>query len=206
MKKIGLLAAFLICSFSAFSQSETESSEKKFKFGINLGLNHSNLIIDEANVSTDIGFLNDIGFQLGILTDYQFLKYISFSPRAKIAFNESNLLITDNGVTKKYAIMPIELGISTYLIFRKPTGKMKPYLFVGPTFKAPLTEQTTTSDEFGTNPDLSIDFGIGLENVFEHFSFAPEFRYSYGLLHVNQNPTLRSLRLHQVSLVFNFLG
>jgi hypothetical protein len=92
------------------------------------------------------------------------------------------------------------------VLVKMPREKHKPYFFVGPKVKIPLTKQNTASTIYSGNTDLAIDFGIGLDNVFSQFNFSPELRYSYGLLNVNKNPTFRSIYSHSFSLVFKFLG
>ena len=48
------------------------------------------------------------------------------------------------------------------------------------------------------------DFGIGFENRIRRFVFAPELRYSLGLLNISENPSLQGLHFNKISLVFNF--
>ena len=83
-------------------------------------------------------------------------------------------------------------------------GKTIPYILAGPNFRLPLKNKSKSSTEFENKPDLTLDFGIGLENRLKYFIFAPEIRYSLGLLNVNENPTFQSLNYHNISLVLNF--
>ena len=206
MKKILLLTVLLISSFSLFAQNEALNSEKKLKFGFNIGLHYSNLITDNNTFLTDVVILEGLNFQLGVLADYKFSKYFSISPRTNLSFNQCGFIYFENGAFISYPIMLSQLGISTYLKFQKPKGKVKPYFLLGPTFKTSLSKKPTTINEFGTNNDLAIDFGIGIDNRFKHFNFVPELRYSYGLRSVSKHPSFRLVYLHQVSFVFNFLG
>jgi hypothetical protein len=209
MKKVILIATILMCSFNGFSQSKAESSDKKLKFGFNVGLNYSNLVFDEANFSTWAESQTGFGFQLGVLANYQFSEYFAISPRVNLTFNDAAFAYSSTHNSEDlriYKIMPLGLESSIYLSARKKISKALPYLFFGPTFKYNLEEQPTTTSRFTTYNTLAIDLGIGLENQFKRFHFSPEIKYSYGLNSINQNPILGLFYLHQISLVFNFLG
>ena len=91
------------------------------------------------------------------------------------------------------------------MVYRVGNSKMSPYFFTGPCFKIPLYKKTNLSSDFKTNPDFAIDFGIGLENKFKNFIFAPELRYSFGLLNINKNPNLQTLNFNNISLIFKFM-
>jgi len=52
--------------------------------------------------------------------------------------------------------------------------------------------------------DFAIDFGIGFESSVKRFVFAPEIRFSYGLLNINENPVFQTLRYNNLSLILNF--
>ena len=73
-------------------------------------------------------------------------------------------------------------------------GNTKPYIFVGPSLKTPFTSKA----------NFAFDFGIGLENVTEFFVFAPELRYSYGLIDINQNSAIENLYFNSIALILNF--
>ncbi|MFK7950586.1 MAG: outer membrane beta-barrel protein [Saprospiraceae bacterium] len=197
-----LIALMLLCSVAAFSQ--TEISEKKSKYGIYMGVNHSNLAIKE--MPTNATTSTDFGFQLGILADFSIKDWLSFSPKAELSFNTANVDI-DYGIGfTSYEIMPVNVGLMTHFKLKVPNNNFEPYFLFGPHYRLSLTEKTTTSAEFPTYSALSFDIGIGTEKIFKHFAFAPELRYSHGLGDVNGNPTLQSIKYHNISLIFNFLG
>ncbi|GAB3926536.1 outer membrane beta-barrel protein [Larkinella terrae] len=61
------------------------------------------------------------------------------------------------------------------------------------------------------NRDLTVEYGIGFEQFFEFFKFAPEIRFSHGLVNLfepNQGNTanigLQKLRTHTVTLYLTF--
>ncbi|MDE1052266.1 hypothetical protein, partial [Escherichia coli] len=82
--------------------------------------------------------------------------------------------------------------------------KAEPYLLIGPNLNIPLQRSPELNTAFQSGYNFSIDLGIGLENTFKHFIFAPELKYSYGLTNVNQNPSLKSVYFHSVGLTLNF--
>jgi hypothetical protein len=60
--------------------------------------------------------------------------------------------------------------------------------------------------------DLSLEYGIGLEQYYQFFKFTPELRFSHGLLNLYVPPSgtgspyskLNGIRTHTVTLVINF--
>ncbi|WP_266363474.1 type IX secretion/gliding motility protein PorT/SprT [Tellurirhabdus rosea] len=94
--------------------------------------------------------------------------------------------------TRMYALAGISLGIETNVRRREVTGSSRL-----------LTKNT----------DVAVEYGVGLEQFFEFFKFAPELRFSHGLVNlfeqpnvnVNQyNQSVRRLNTHTVSLYLNF--
>lgn len=204
IKKMMVAILLLMCSVVAFSQSEI--SEKKSKYGIYVGINHSNLMYGDLHLMESPIISNDLGFGLGVLADYKLTNWLSFSPKAELAFNSSTVNYSNGLGEQSYEVMPINVGIMGHLVVKKQNSKLSPYLFFGPQYRLSLNRRVTTTTEFGTNNDIALDIGIGLEKGFEYFNFAPELRYSYGFNNVNQNPAIPQLYFHNVSLIFNFLG
>lgn len=61
------------------------------------------------------------------------------------------------------------------------------------------------------NRDFAIEYGIGFEQFFEFFKFAPEIRFSHGLVNLFEpeqgntaNIGIQKLRTHTVTLYLNF--
>jgi len=206
MKKVVLVLGFVTWSLIMFSQSENAISEKRMKYGFNSGVHHSNLLYhntlpDNASVS------NSPGFRLGVLAEYKITKLLSISPKTEISFNNSKISFAHfDQSTTVYNIMPISLDVMAHFVFKKSNEKLSPYFFFGPDVKIPISNGDKSSTTFSTRSDFALDFGIGVNKAFNHFNFSPELRYSFGLLNVNQHPSLRTLNFHTISLVFNFLG
>lgn len=196
IKKKVLIILMLLSSVAVFSQ--TESIEKTPKYGIYLGLNHSDLEI--RNAPNDFIISTDLGFQLGILANFEILNWLSFSPKMELSVNSAKI----DRINQTYQVMPANIGIIGHLNLKIPNKKLEPYLFFGPHFRHSLMRKTLTSAEFPTDSGLSFDIGIGTARQFKHFAFAPEVRYSHGLSNVNGNPSLQGVKYHNLSLIFNF--
>lgn len=205
MIKSILVTGFLICTFAVFGQSEI-SDNNRVKLGFNLGINQSNSQ-DNQMLPSNATLSNNLGFRLGVLADFPINKFLSISPKTELSFNNSKVNFTNiDGSNTEYEIMPISLDLMAHFVFKKQNEKWSPYFFLGPNFKIPVSEKSDNPTSFSTNSDFAIDFGIGLNRAFTHFHLAPELRYSYGLLNVNQNPSIQQLNFHNISLVFNILG
>lgn len=206
MKKVTFIICLFVCSFAVLSQSEITDNEKRLKYGFNLGINYSNLL-DNDMLTNNASLSNNLGFRLGILADYKISKSLSISPKVEMSFNNSKINFTNiDGSQEDYKVMPISIDFMAHFIFKKNNAKLSPYFFFGPNIKIPVSKRTDNTTTYSTNSDFAIDFGIGIEKPFTHFNFSPELRYSFGLLNVNQHPSLQSLNFHNISLVFNFLG
>ncbi|MCX6256850.1 MAG: outer membrane beta-barrel protein [Bacteroidia bacterium] len=201
MKKVVLLAVMLIVSVVVFSQTENNDSGSKLRFGFNLGVNYSYLYSkDPLPVNAKIS--DGSGFSIGILMDYSISKHWIISPQAEISFNKAQVEFsnTDNSVTT-YKIFQVSEEFITHLMYKINDGKINPYILIGPDFRSSLKK---SGSGYTTNPDLAIDLGIGFENLNPYCIFAPELRYSYGLLNINKEPSMRSLYFHNISLILNF--
>lgn len=203
MKKSALIIVLASCFYTGFSQTD-DSVEKRIKYGFSLGLNYSNLLHNETILNEE-RVTNNVGFRVGLLGEYILSKALFISPKIEISFNRSKVDIFQVDESKSiYEVMPVSLDFATHFGFRNSTSKLKPYFYIGPNFKLPLSKEEQKSTEFSTKPDLAIDFGIGFDKAFTNFSFSPELRYSFGLLNVNNHPSIESLNYHNISFALNF--
>jgi hypothetical protein len=204
MKKLILTVTLAFCAFIVFSQSENKNIDTKLRFGFNLGTNYSFLQSKES-LPSNAEIYTGIGAKLGVFMDYSISKNFLFSPKTELAFNKSGVETTNNDNSiSTYKVFPISIDIMTHFVYKIGERKTVPYLIFGPNLRLPLEKNSKSSSEFKNKPDLAIDFGIGLENRLKYFIFAPEIRYSLGLLDVNENPTFQTLKYHNISLVLNF--
>jgi len=204
MKNAVLLTSMLLCSIIVFSQTENIKNDARYRFGFNLGANYSNLQSKET-LPSNVKISNGIGFSLGVFMYYSISENFIFSPKSELSFYNSSVeFVNSDNSNYTYEIFPISFNLMTHFAYKIGTGKAIPYFFTGPNFKIPISKRPDSSSDFYTNSDFAIDFGIRLENKTKYFIFAPELKYSIGLLNVNQNPTLQALNFHNVSLVLNF--
>lgn len=184
------------------------SKEKRAKYGFNFGLNYSNLSIEDVpNISPTQE--NKPGFRLGILMDYRITEHFHFSPKAELAFNNSNLLTpftNDPTFFLSTPIFPVSLEFMTHAVFMTGKGSLKPYLLIGPNYKVNVKDKTESTALFSNRNDLAADIGIGFEKRFTHFAIAPEIRYSKGLFDVNLNPALKSVKYNNFVFAINIKG
>lgn len=206
MKKAAFVAFLLLGSCTVYSQSLSESPEKSARYGFNLGLNFANAF-SKNDLPANTSLHNSVGFSLGVLADYKLSKVFSFSPKAELAFFDSHLdRSKPDGTDTEYVIMPNAIDIKAHLTVKKAGERLTPYLLIGPSVKIPIGNKPKVSTEFGNGYDIAIDFGIGLSKTYSRFNLAPELRYSYGLRNVNENPILKSMYFHNISLVVNIMG
>jgi hypothetical protein len=204
MKKAVLLTTMLLFSIILFAQSESSKDDRKLRFGFNMGTNYSNLQSPET-LPNNAEISNGVGLSLGVLMDYSISENILFSPKTELSFNNSHVGFANNDNSRhSYEIFPISLDLRTHFAYKFGNSKVVPYFFAGPNLKIPISKKPVSGSAFYTNSNFAIDFGIGLENRLKSFVFAPELKYSYGLVNINQHPTLRTLSFHSLSLNLNF--
>ena len=205
MKKVLFIVCLLIPTFATLAQ-ENRADGKRMRYGFNLGVNYSN-VLDNDELPDNATLVNGIGFRMGLLADIRVFDFLSVSPKSELSFNNSKVKFTNpDGSSSSYDVMPISLDLMTHFTFKKHNSNLKPYFFFGPDVKIPVSKKPEDTTRYYTNPDVAIDLGIGAEKPLTRFSFLPELRYSFGLLNVNQHPQLKSLNVHTISLVLNFLG
>lgn len=191
---------------SVYGQEPEAPTEKRFKMGFGAGLNYSMANYSAESLSGSAA--NGLGVRVGVLGEYRLAPMWYVSPRAELSFHNTEIGFgspEDGG--GKYEVMPVSTDIATYVIFKsRPEHSSRPYALLGPSIQIPLPDRNAPSDFFATGPNLSLDLGIGCDVSTKHFDFAPELRYSFGLLDVNQNPAFQSVYFHNISFVINFKG
>lgn len=204
MKKVVVSFVLVINTIIGFSQVENSNVDSKVRIVFNVGSNYS-ILQSKENLPNNTEINNGIGFSCGLLMDYSLSQNVLFSPKIELAFhnNEVKTVNNDNSITT-YSVLPISFNVMTHFIYKIGEGKTIPYVLVGPNYKLPIKDNSKSNNELNSKPDFAIDLGIGLENKLKYFIFAPELRYSYGLLNVNNNPSLQSLNYQSISLVCNF--
>lgn len=208
MKKVIFALTFLVTSFTLYAQNKAYPSGKRTKYGINFGLNYSNVINKDLPSNGSIS--NDLGFQLGVLADYKISRstdQLSISPKAELAFTSGQVNFTNpNSPDLNYLVMPVFLGLGVDFVFILDQGDFSPYFYAGLSTQFPIANTTSTDLIYPTKTNLGLNIGIGLEKIVYYFNVAPELRYSLGLTNISKDSNLGALRLHTLSFIINFTG
>ena len=202
MKVIMITVIALCIAMGAIAQENTSSTTKPY-YGYHLGVNYSMATVDGIN-SADMQ--NGVGFGLGIFMEYALVDFLIASPKAEIQFYaaEVEYLHASNDIEKS-SIMPATVEIKPHFKLKHPTSEELPYLFAGPNIIIPISDNDNSLVD--TKTTFAFDLGLGFENRFQYFNFAPEVRYSYGLQNIATSNTLSrngEIHLHSVALLFNF--
>lgn len=201
-KRAVFIILFLIVEQATFAQTVMVKGTPKLTAGFNLGINRTSLQYESNNTVSEE---EKVGYRLGILAEYMISDRLFVSPKGELSFYNNSLIVNEDK-NSEYEIMPASLEFMAHMGYKFGQSNLKPYLFIGPNFKLPLEVEEDQTNQFKTNSDLAIDFGIGLERDFIHFFFSPELRYSYGLMDVNKNPAFQNIYIHNIALVINFKG
>lgn len=203
MKKSIITSIFIFLVFSAktIAQNQTENV-RKTTFGISASLNYSNL-----SIQSDQGFeydtKNSFGREVGFLMERRLSSFTFLSPRVNASFNIAHLNEKNGNVTtNQFKVMPLRLDFMMYTIFRDEKHKLQPYFFFGPSIKTPLNN-VNGIQQYSLVTDIGVDLGIGLNKAFTNFQFAPELKYSFGLMNLSRTIGVNDMKLHTLSLVFN---
>lgn len=191
MNKLIVLAVLLIGSGIAQSQVD----KKRFTTGFNIGVNHANLLLDEA---TQGSIENGIGFRLGLISDFAFTKRISIQPKAELSFN--NIKFRDG--SQSLAVNPVNLDFISHLKIRTKPCPSSLYFVLGPNVKIPIGKESSST--LPTRDDVALDLGIGYDLGIGNIRISPELRYSIGLMNITESASVSDLRFHNISLLLNF--
>lgn len=208
MKKTIFISLLLLQSLFTFSQSTPtlNSSEDRMSYGISIGANYVTLLSNKS-LADNISIMNKSGFELGILANYKISEIMSLSPKATLSFHGSRVFFAEpSGNKRSTPIMPVSLDLMVHFVFKKSKGSLSPYFLIGPNAKIGLAKERDGNTVLARNSDFALDLGVGFEKAFTRFNFAPELRYSYGFLDVNQFYGIDILNFHRISMLFNFSG
>ena len=204
MKKVILSVAIVLWSIFSFAQKDQENNIVKKRYGFNVGANYTFLTVKDGLPDNALIY-NAAGYQFGFFMDYHLKKNIFISPKIEASINKGRVDFTKNDSSvSKYEIAPLSLNLVAHLVYKIPMNKISPYILFGPTLKIPIRIKENIPTNFNSKTNLSIDIGVGLDTKAKYFVFAPEVRYSYGLLNINEHPAIKSLYAHQISLILNF--
>jgi hypothetical protein len=199
MKKVALLLALVISN--GFSQADCDSVSKHSpSFGFNLGLNQSALF--NSNATDELEIQNALGFRLGVVSNFPISKKWSIAPKAELSFNYSS--VTENGINYRVDPNNLDFRVHFKYQFNSKNSKVKPYCYLGPNLRVPLSSQEFDGVNYDTRIALAADFAFGFDIDLGYFLISPEIRFSGGLTDIRKNPSGQTLRGSNASFVLNF--
>ncbi|MCO6357818.1 putative protein-translocating porin PorT [Roseivirga pacifica] len=204
--KIIALLLFLV-SFQAFTQQRRkpgvtlhriESDQKKFKYGFFLGAhqNYYGLQYSDAFSGADYDNVTSItprknlGFNLGFMVNFRLNDQFSFRfVPVKIGLYQHTVdyNFTDGTIDQQIIESTrIEPGLFLkYRSIRRDNSRMYLIAGVSASMRSGKDDLETSQDRLEIGKfNAKFEVGIGMERYFEFFKFAPEIRYSRGLVNV----------------------
>jgi hypothetical protein len=198
---------------------------QRLHFGFQLAVLRSNVNLQYhdsyLNGSTNIASINaspSPGFIIGGYGCYRISDFWDIKPQFNFfAAYERNLnyQYTDG---KPNDVRTVESALFEVPILLKYRSKLRNitnmYWVVGVKPAFSLSQKSSDKDRvLLLNQDMSIEYGMGFDIFFPYFKFAPELRFSHGLMNVlnttNQNAYTRPLArmtTHSATLYFHFGG
>ncbi len=195
--------------------------EKRIHYGFLLAGNYS---IYRPVVSDQFYQMNDTlksvngvptgGFNLGFIFNARLGEYFDLRITPGVAFYSRSVnynFVTGSDIQVNEATF-IELPVLIkYKAQRRGNNRMYMIAGVKPGFSVANKNKDQRADKLRANTtDCSIELGFGLDNYFKMFKFAPELRFSFGLMNM-VNPdnnvysqSLKRLTTNSVTLYLNF--
>ena len=202
MRKIILFTIILIGFATANAQMNyIAKGSKLIYFGISMGVNIADYTIvrkpkiDAQNtdsirlVSTKFG----PGFNLGIITNLQFHKYMDLRFVPSLSFSDKQIRFTDidNKVVEKKVS---SIYLSFPLTFRyksKPIKDFRFFVLGGLRYNFDLNASTNgrnNADQILVSPhDFGGELGFGFQIFFPTFVFSPEIKVFHSFMDIKQN-------------------
>ena len=204
-----------IFSLGAFSQKEKIAQLerfdlKKIHYGYYLGLHHKGYYFNGSNVSVSSGG----GFQLGVLADLHFNKYISAiaEPGVISSTNKLKLDTTKIDLPTTYFRLPISLKFTT-----KRINNTRAYIMSGISYNYNFSANRNKGDGGAKPNDFVLtrhnamaEITLGANFYFPFFKFSPSIRTIFGLnnefkgLGANAKSSLYNLRSRALLVTLTF--
>lgn len=148
-------------------------------------------------------------FVVGPEMNYTFSNKFQLNNVLNLAFHENKFNYEFiNNTNTTYYLRNVSVELSPQLKFNPLSTKLKnsSYIVFGPNYRVFLAEQNSTGIK---QQNFAFNFGIGLDRRTEFFIFAPEIKYTLGLMEsvFSPEPSINTtFKLHTISLLFNFRG
>lgn len=234
----GLLAVALLSGNTASAQQKIQDmnkpgyDDKPVHYGFYLAvpltrynLQHSELYASQVAVGHDdaVNAKSSLGFYTGLVLNVRLAEYldarfvpgVGFYGRTIVFSNIETEVETTASMNETVSNTMIELPL--LLKYKaKRRSNFRPYMVAG--IKASLDlgkgNNGKTQEEIALEVDdydLALEYGIGVDIFYPYFKFAPELRFSHGLVNVHEpvagsiySGYIQKLTNHNVSLIFFF--
>lgn len=157
-------------------------------------------------------------FRMGLTMNAFLTDHFDFRTGLNVSLYERSVKFSypsSRDVTKSRESVWLELPLTVkYKSKRRANSRM--YMLAGLTLGIETnvrgkSKGLAPTDRLNTaNKDFSIDYGFGFEQFFEFFKFAPELRFSHGMVNLftptinNADKGIGRMNTHSVTLLLNF--
>ncbi len=203
--------------------------EKKLHYGFFLALNYNRVIIKESEYYLNNSNIKSItplaktDFSLGFLLNIRLHDQLAFRIIPSVGFYDRAVKYTfyaKDGISDSLNRNSEQLTemamIETQFLLKYKSLRRKNHRFyviggLKPGIRAGGKKASREENRMGFGRmDLSIEYGIGVDFYFKFFKFAPELRFSNGIVNVNTNDvntfnqSISNMLSHTVTLYFFF--
>lgn len=226
MRRTVIVFFFLLFAVAVRAQFNVEElSKKTIYFGIAMGFNISNFNLYRAPLIPANDSVKSVkstygpGFNLGIISNYQFHKYFDLRFIPTLSFSDKNLqyeLLNNQSVTK--TISSIYLDFPVLLRFKsQPIKDFRIYVIGGGRYDFDLASNVKARRAEDLvkvkRNDAEIEYGIGMMIYFPYFILSPELKEGHGIVDIlAQTPgliysrTIQRMYSHSITLTLNLEG
>lgn len=206
MRKIIVLILSLFLWAGAHAQMNyLKKGNKLIYFGISLGVNYGDYKVIRKpklnSFNTDsvklISSKFGPGFDLGIIGNLQFHKYMDFRFVPTLSFSDKSIEFTDiNNVVVKKTIPSIYLSMPFYFRYKsKPIKDFRFFVLAGIRYNYDLNsnsnERNAESQIIVNKHDVGFEMGFGFQIFFPSFVMSPEIKVYRSFTNIKQpNPEL----------------
>ncbi|MCP4521126.1 MAG: PorT family protein [Cytophagales bacterium] len=225
-KKI-IIFCTLLCFFSGVKAQVLRGNlinydNRPVHYGFHLGINHSKFRVKhpqyflEQNEVDAVYGVGSTAFSLGFVFNFRVGEYFDFRTLPTVSFYQRTLQYElsaqETPVLVVFSSSFIELPLlMKYKSYRR--GNYRMYMIGGAKPGISVGSKKEEADKIGANGfDVSIDVGFGLDIYYPLFKFAPELRFSMGLMNLLgpsaeeniYNQTISQLNAYTVTLYLHF--
>ncbi|MFQ3575232.1 MAG: porin family protein [Cytophagales bacterium] len=230
LKALWSIILIFICNLQGFSQTGYTMNlpnydEKKMHYGFIIATNYTRFI---AKQSSEFLERNDTiktitpegsgGFTLGFILNARLYDFLDFRVTPSVGFYQRGLNYEFEDKGKRFSdVQTIEstfIELPVLLKYKSERRRNFRMYFIGglkPAISTSSKNKDQRPDKLRTNSfDLSLDYGFGCDIYYPLFKFAPEIRFSHGLLNMAvadphiYSRSLKSLTTHTITLFLNF--